>query len=393
MSMARRIGVVTGSRAEYGLLYWTLKELAADSALELQLIVTGAHLAPQFGDTVRDIEADGFAIAARVDMLLAADTPLAVSKSMGLCTIGMADAFERLKPDILLVVGDRYEILAAVQAAAIARIPIAHAHGGELTEGSFDDSIRHAITKLAHVHFVAAPPHRRRVIQMGEDPARVHVVGAVGLDSLERRPVLSRAELAKAVGLALEGRRLFAVTYHPVTGAVAGGTHRVEALLAALDQFPDAAIVISGVNADPGNRSIAAALDAFAQTRGDRCVVRASLGPQCYLSLIRHADVVIGNSSSGLIEAPAVGTPTVNLGDRQKGREQAPSVIQCSEDTASIVAAIRRALNPAFKSSIDPQMVPYGRPGAARRIVDALRNLDVGSLTIKRFHDLSHVAG
>ena len=386
MKSRRAVCVVTGSRAEYGHLYWLMREIADHRRLELQIVVTGMHLAPRFGDTWRQIERDGFAIDAKVEMLLDGDSPVAVTKSMGLGLIGMADALERLKPDAVVVMGDRFEALVAAQAAMMARLPLAHIHGGEKTEGVIDDAVRHAITKMAHIHFVAAEPYRDRVIQLGENPTRVHLVGAPGLDHLGRTRLLGRKALAGSLDFNL-GNSYFLVTYHPVTlrRRPAAG---IGALLKALDRFPEQRVVITGVNADMGNDTIGRALADFASTRTDRVILRTSLGQRLYLSAMKHCATVIGNSSSGLVEAPALGIPTVNIGNRQRGRLRATSVIDCGESPSSITAAIRRALDPAFRRAARRTVSPFGDGRASARIAQILTDVDVDDLVIKHFHDI-----
>ena len=378
--------MVTGSRAEYGLLYWLMREIAAHRRLALQVVVTGMHLAPGFGSTWRQIERDGFAIDAKVEMLLDGDSPVAVTKSMGLGLIGMADALERLKPGVVIVSSDRFETLVAAQAAMMARITVAHIHGGERTEGVIDDAVRHAITKMAHIHFVSAEPYGRRVIQLGEDPARVHLVGAPGLDHLGRTRLLGRKALARALGFDL-GSSYVLVTYHPVTlrRRPAAG---IGALLKALDRFPEQRVIITGVNADIGNDAVCRALADFAAARADRVTLCASLGQRLYLSAMKHCAAVIGNSSSGLIEAPALRVPTVNIGDRQRGRVRAATVIDCAESPASIAAAIRRALNPAFRRAARRASSPFGDGHAAERMVRILAEVDLDRVRNKHFHDL-----
>lgn len=384
----RKICVVTGTRAEYGLLYWLLREIEADDALDLQLAVTGMHLSPEFGLTVRDIEADGFAVAERVEMLLSSDTPVGIAKAIGLGVIGFADAFARLRPDLLVVLGDRFEILAAAQAALVARIPIAHLHGGETTEGAFDEAIRHSITKMAHLHFVAAEPYRHRVIQLGEYPERVFNVGSSGLDHVRRTHRLDRGEVEDFLGLALEPPT-FVITYHPATLSDRSATEALDELFGALRHFPEAQFVFTKSNADTGGRAINHAIDAFVQSHPDRARAFAAMGLPRYLSTLALADVVVGNSSSGLTEAPAVGVPTVNIGDRQKGRLRAASVIDCGGAEAEIAAAIERALSPEFRDGIEGQALLYGVGDASTAICRVLRETPLGSeLLQKRFHDL-----
>ncbi len=384
--MTRTVCVVTGSRAEYGLLFWLLKGIDADPRLRLQLAVTGAHLSPEFGLTVRQIETDGFTPDARVDMLLSTDTPVGIAKSIGLGVIGFADALDRLRPDLLVILGDRFEILAAAQAAMVLRIPIAHLHGGELTEGLIDEAIRHSLTKMSHLHFVAAEPYRQRVIQLGEAPERVWTVGATGLDAIRLASRMNRTELSESVGFDLTDP-YFLVTYHPVTlDAAACG---IAPLLAALAEFPEHRILFTGVNADPDNAPIRAAIAAFAADRPGRVHAAVSLGQQRYLSALAHADAVIGNSSSGILEAPSFRVPTVNIGDRQRGRLRAASVIDAAEDADSIAAAIRRALSDGFRSGLATMQSPFGDGHASERILEIIATHPLDSLLMKRFGDLA----
>ncbi|MDP3871344.1 MAG: UDP-N-acetylglucosamine 2-epimerase [Methyloversatilis sp.] len=387
MKTRRRICIVTGSRAEYGLMYWLMKEIAADATLQLQVVATGMHLSPEFGLTYRQIEADGFTIDVRVDMLLSADDEVAITKSLGLGVIGFADAFATLSPDVVVVLGDRFEILAAAQSAMLARIPVAHIHGGETSEGAYDESIRHAITKMSHLHFVAAEPYRKRVIQLGEAPERVFNVGAPGLDHLRRTDVMSRAELEQSLDMTLKGP-LFLVTYHPATlGNVLPEIAMTE-LLRALQSFPQATVVFTYPNADTGGRALIGCIDRYVAEHPARARAYVSLGQPRYLGLMREADVVIGNSSSGLIEAPALRRATVNIGDRQKGRLKAASVIDADERCKDIVEAIRRALSSDFRAGLDQVRPLYGCGGASEAIVAQLKQ--PLPPVQKSFFDLQH---
>lgn len=384
----RKICVVTGTRAEYGLLYWLMKEIKADRDLTLQVIATGMHLSPEFGSTYRVIEEDGFSIDARVEMLLSSDTPTGVAKSMGVGMIGFADAFERLKPDILVLLGDRFEILAAASSAMAERIPIAHLHGGESTEGAIDEAIRHAVTKMAHLHFVAAEPYKQRVIQLGEDPERVLNFGATATDNIKKLKLMDRRKLESSLGFRL-GERSFLVTYHPVTLGSRGPERAMRELFKALDGFPDARIILTRPNADAGGRAIIRMIDEYSSERPGRVMVSASLGQLKYLSTMKHVDAVIGNSSSGIIEAPALKKPTVNLGDRQRGRLKAPSVIDTDEKAEAIKAAIKKALSPEFQRSLSRVSSPYGDGNASVRIKDYLKKADLKDILFKKFFDIA----
>ena len=383
----RKICVVTGTRAEYGLLFWLMKEIEADAVLDLQLAVTGAHLSEKFGNTVSVIENDGFTVDARIDLDLSSDTPVGITRSLGLGVTGFGEAFERLAPDIVVVLGDRYETFAAAQAAMLARIPIAHIHGGEITEGAIDDAMRHAITKLSHLHFTAAEPYRARVIQLGEHPDRVFSTGAIGLDNIDRLDLLDRAGLEAETGIPA-GQGFFLVTYHPVTAGTGGEDREAEEMLNAFDGFGDYAVLLTGVNADPGHDHIAGLLSAYAEAQPNRVSMHGSLGQLRYLSAMKHSAGVIGNSSSGIIEAPALGVPTINIGDRQKGRLRAPSVLDCDGTKDAITAAIERALDPGFLAGLKDMDLPYGTPGASVEIERRLKGADLGAILGKSFYDL-----
>lgn len=382
--MTLRVCVLTATRAEYGLLQWLMRDIEDAPDLTLQLVVTGSHLSPMHGSTVEAIRADGFSIDAEVESLLASDSGAGAAKAMGLVALGLADAFSRLEPDLLVILGDRTELLAAAGAATAMRLPILHIHGGEITTGAIDDAIRHAVTKLASVHFVAAAEYARRVEQMGEPPDRIHVVGAPGLDHLGRTSLLTRAEVERRISMPL-GDTSFLVTYHPVTvdrGRESGG---LAELLAALDEFPEARMVLTGPNADPGAHVIRRQLEVYAAERSDRVSFHASLGQQLYLSTLRAVDVVIGNSSSGIIEAPAVGTATVNVGSRQDGRLRAGSVIDCEPAAGMLASAVRRALELPSTAFEAP---PYGRGGASARMLEVIRTVVPDQLLAQRFIDL-----
>lgn len=385
----RKLCIVTGSRAEYGLLYWLMKEIAADSDLQLQIIATGMHLSPEFGLTYQQIEADGYVIDAKVEILLSSDSAVGITKSMGLGLIGFADALDRLKPDIMVVLGDRFEIMAAAQAAMVARIPIAHIHGGEATEGVVDEAIRHAISKMAHLHFTAAEPYRRRVIQLGEVPERVFNVGAIGLDNLMQLNLLSRSALESALDFRLHPGPVILCTYHPVTLSEDSAGNALQNLFESLDRLPSTKVVFTKGNADAGGRVINQMIDDYAARNAGRVAAFVSLGQIRYLSLLREADVVLGNSSSGIIEAPAAHTPTVNIGDRQRGRLKAPSIIDCDESVDAISAAIERALSPEFQKIAAEGKTFFGDGGASKRTKQVLKEIPLEGILLKRFYDLA----
>jgi GDP/UDP-N,N'-diacetylbacillosamine 2-epimerase (hydrolysing) len=388
-TLKRQICIVTGARAEYGLLYWLMKEIKSDPDLELQLIATGMHLSPEFGLTYRKIEEDGFTIDAKVEMLLSSDTPVGIAKSIGLGVIGFADAFARLKPDILVVLGDRYEIFAATQAAMAARIPIAHIHGGESTMGTIDEAMRHAITKMSHFHFTAAESYRRRVIQLGELPERVLNYGAPGLDHLKKDNLLDQDEFEKAIDFPL-GALSFLVTYHPVTLSAAGPETPFQALLAALDHFSEAKVIFTKANADASGRIINQKIDNYAAGKPSRVKVFTSMGPLLYQSAMKHVDVVVGNSSSGLIEAPVLKKTTVNIGARQRGRLRADSVIDCEENEPAIVSAINKGLSPEFKGILEKVVSPYGQGDASFKIKEYLKKVSLYNVLMKPFYDVTY---
>ncbi|NKB42998.1 MAG: UDP-N-acetylglucosamine 2-epimerase (hydrolyzing) [Alphaproteobacteria bacterium] len=385
--MSRRICVITGSRSDFGHLSSVMRAIDSHDDLTLQTVVTGQHLDARFGETWRDIEDEGFIIDGKVDLDLGDDTPLAAAKAVGHAVGRLSETLAVLKPDIVMVLGDRFEILGAAEAALMLNIPLAHIHGGEITEAAIDDAIRHAITKMARLHFCAAEPYAKRLRQMGEDPTHIHMVGAPGLDHLDTLKRLSREELAADLGIKLSSP-LFVITHHPVTLQLDQGAAEISAVVDALSQFDVATMIFTGVNSDPGHAVVRDTLNTFAgedETR--RCVVN-SLGYKRYLSLLAIADVVIGNSSSGLIEAPAIGVPTVNIGDRQKGRLRGPLVIDCAADSTFISAAVERALDPSFKVTADVDGSSYARGGAGAKIAGILAEISLDSLKQKTFYDL-----
>jgi GDP/UDP-N,N'-diacetylbacillosamine 2-epimerase (hydrolysing) len=383
----RRVCVVTGSRAEYGLLRSLLRGIQAAAELELQIAVTGSHLSPEFGLTYRDIEADGFAIDARVDMQLSADTAADITRSLGRGLMGFADVWLRLRPDVVVVLGDRYEILAAAASAMMARIPIAHIHGGESSEGAIDESVRHAVTKMSQLHFVAAEPYRRRVLQLGEQPERVFLVGGLGVDAIRSLQLLERDELERSLKFALGPRNLL-VTFHPATLEEQSARAQFGELAAALAELRDTHLIFTLPNADTDSRAVSGMIEEFVAAHPGVARAFKSLGQLRYLSCMKHCDGVVGNSSSGLTEAPSLHKGSVNIGDRQRGRLRASSVIDCEASASAIRAALQRLYSPEFIAALAATVNPYGEGGASERIVATLRTVSLEGILKKRFNDV-----
>ncbi len=388
MKKKKKICIITGTRAEYGLFYPLLKRIKVDGQLELQICVSGMHLSPEFGLTYKVIENDGFEVNEKVEMLLSSDTEVGVTKSIGLGIIGFADTLNRLKPDLLILLGDRFETLAAAITALIARIPIAHLYGGELTEGVIDEAIRHSITKMSILHLVSTEEYKRRVIQLGEEPDRVFNVGALGIDNIKNLKLLKKDELERELNIKF-GKRNVLVTFHPVTLEKNTAENQFGELLGALDQFKDLKIIFTKPNSDPNGRVLIKYIDEYVSSNPDRAVSFVSMGQLNYLSAIQHVDVVLGNSSSGIIEVPSLGKPTVNIGDRQKGRIKAESVIDCKPQKASIVKSLEKAFTPEFSEFCKTVKNPYGNGNSAEVILDILKTR-IGKLTSlkKTFYNL-----
>lgn len=369
--MKKVISVLTATRAEYGLLKPIITKLKAVEEFDVRIVVTGAHLSPEFGLTHRFIESDGFAIDQKIEILLSSDTPTAISKSMGLAMISFADYFERLDPDLLIVLGDRYETLAVAATAMNQRIPIAHLYGGETTEGAIDESIRHAITKLSYLHFTSTEEYRNRVIQLGEHPERVFNVGAIGIENILNEPMLDREELEHDLGIDLT-KPYAMVTFHPVTLENNSSEKQIEALLEVCREHEDLNFIFTKANADAEGRIINQHIDQHARTNGN-IFAFTSLGMRRYLSALKYCAMVIGNSSSGLLEAPSFGIPTVNIGDRQKGRLQADSVINCEPFKGDIREAIDHAMSPKFMEIAKKTHNPYGEGITSDRVIEVIR--------------------
>ncbi|KJR42234.1 UDP-N-acetyl-D-glucosamine 2-epimerase, UDP-hydrolysing [Candidatus Magnetoovum chiemensis] len=385
----RKIAAVTGTRAEYGLLYWILKGIYDDPQLKLQLIVTGTHLCAEFGMTVREIEKDGFPISEKVEMLLSSDTETAIATSMGLGMIGFAKAYERLKPDILLVLGDRFEILSAVAAALPFRIPVAHIHGGESTEGAIDEAIRHAVTKMSHIHFTSTETYRNRVVQLGERPEKVFSVGAPGIDNVYNLNLLEKDKLYSSLDIPL-GKKIGIVTYHPVTLENDTAEFQISELLKALTKYSDVYWVFTSPNADTGGRIIIDKIKNFLITYPEKGKLFHSLGQLRYISLLKYSDLMVGNSSSGIIEAPSFKMPVVNIGDRQSGRVHAENVInvpQCLD--GEISAALNKALSDEYRNGLKSIRNPYGDGLTSEKIIRQLKEITLDeNLIKKRFYEV-----
>ncbi|MCT8875091.1 UDP-N-acetylglucosamine 2-epimerase [Shewanella xiamenensis] len=383
--MHKKIAVFTGTRADYGLLYWLLKDIQENATLTLQLIVSGSHLSPEFGNTFEQIERDGFSIDEKVEMLLSSNSAVGIAKSVGLGIIGYAEALDRLKPDVLVILGDRSEALAIAQTAAILKIPLLHIHGGEITEGAYDDAFRHAITKLSHIHCTATETYKQRVIQMGEIPNSVYNVGAIGLDHIRRSTLMTIEQLSSNLNFDLN-HPYFLVTYHPVTLADEPAIETFNALLTSLEQFPQHNVIITYPNADNGSREIISLIQDYARQSKGKVLAIVSLGQVRYLSCVKYATAVIGNSSSGIIEVPSFNVPTVNIGTRQQGRLAAQSVIHCQPDSLSITTAINKAILLLPQLQLTPVANPYGQGQASQFIVKLLTTTSLKPT--KSFYDL-----
>jgi GDP/UDP-N,N'-diacetylbacillosamine 2-epimerase (hydrolysing) len=384
--MKRKICVVTGTRAEYGLLYWLMKEIELNNDLELQIIATGMHLSPEFGLTYKEIEKD-FKIDKKIEILLSSDTAIGISKSMGLAQISFAESYDELNPDILVVLGDRYEIYSAVSAAMISRIPIAHLHGGETTEGAFDEAIRHSITKMSHLHFTAAEVYKNRVIQLGEDPSRVFNVGGMGIENIKRLKLLSKEEFEESINFKLNKKNIL-VTFHPVTLENLTAKEQFQELLDAIDELKDTNIIFTKANSDTDGRIINQMCDEYVFKNSHKSICFTSLGQVRYLSALQYIDAIVGNSSSGITEAPSFKIGTINIGDRQKGRLKAESVIDCDSLHSSITLAFNKLYSKEFKNILINTNNPYGDGYASEKIIKELKKVDLNNILKKSFFDI-----
>nr|WP_275846785.1 UDP-N-acetylglucosamine 2-epimerase [Sulfurimonas sp. SAG-AH-194-I05] len=384
--MPRKICVVTGTRAEYGLLYWLMKEIQEDSDLELQLIVTGMHLSPEFGLTYKTIEKE-FKIHKKIEMLLSSDSAIGITKSMGLAQISFGEAYAELQPDMLVVLGDRYEIFSAVSAAMIANIPISHLSGGETTEGAFDESIRHSITKMSHLHFTANEVYEKRVIQLGEEPQRVFNVGGMGIDNIKKLELLTKEAFEKSIDFSLASKNIV-VTFHPVTLENTTAKEQFQELLSAINTLKDTHVIFTKANSDTDGRIINSMIDSYVKENTSTSIAFTSLGQLRYLSSLQYVDAMVGNSSSGLAEAPSFKVGTINIGDRQKGRMMAPSIINCDATKESILTAFEKLYTKEFAQIIQNTQNPYGNGGASKKVKDIIKNISLENILKKTFYDI-----
>lgn len=385
--MNQNICVITGTRAEYGLLRWVMNLIDKEETFNLQIIATGMHLSPEFGLTYKDIEKDGFKINRKVEMLTSSDTSVGIAKSMGLGLIGFADVLNELKPDLIVVLGDRFEIFSAVSAAMTARIPVAHIHGGETTEGVIDEAIRHSITKMSHLHFVAAKEYYSRVIQLGEQPKNVFLVGGVGVDSIKKINLLKKNELEKSLGIEFSKKNLL-ITFHPVTLENKTAASQLKELLSAVSDLKDTQLIFTLPNADTDSRELIVLIHKFVSQHANAHAY-PSLGQLRYLSCIKYMDGVVGNSSSGLLEVPSFKKGTINIGERQRGRLQASSVINCEPIRDSIGNAIKKLYSEQFQKSLKNTVNPYGEGDASEKIVSSIKSVVLDNLVKKSFYDIN----
>ena len=382
----RKICIVTGSRADYGLLYWLIKEVKADQDLELQLIATGMHLSSKFGMTHKVIEKD-FNIDKKIDIHLSSDTSVGISKSMGIAQTSFSEAYNELNPNIVVVLGDRYEIFSAVSAAMIGKIPIAHIHGGEITEGSWDDCIRHCISKMAHLHFVATEEYKNRVIQLGEDPSRVFNTGGMGIENIKKLQLLNKNEFEKSINFKLNKKNIL-ITFHPVTLENNTSKEQFQELLNVINELEDTNIIFTKTNSDLNGKIINQMIDKYISKNSDKSIGVASLGQLNYLSALQYVDFVIGNSSSGLLEVPSFKIGTINIGDRQKGRIKADSVVDCLPNKKSIKKAIKLVYSKKFQKFLKDVKNPYGDECASKKIIKVLKSVKLENILKKTFFDI-----
>ncbi|WP_053956733.1 UDP-N-acetylglucosamine 2-epimerase [Inediibacterium massiliense] len=384
----KKICVVTGTRAEYGLLRPLIERIRKDKNIKLQLIATGMHLSPEFDCTYKEINKDGYDIDEKIEILLSSDTSIGISKSMGLAMISFSEAYERLKPDIIVVLGDRYEIFAAVSTAYIAKIPVAHLYGGETTQGAFDEGFRHSITKMSYLHFTSTKEYRKRVIQLGEHPDRVFTVGAMGIENIKKLKLFSKEELEKTIGFKF-GKRTALVTFHSTTLDESYNFHHMKNLLDALDEIENLKIIFTGSNSDTDGRMMNQLIQKYASENSHKAIYFINMGYLRYLSAMKYSDVVVGNSSSGLVEAPYFSVPTVNIGDRQRGRIQGCSIINCNPSKNCIITSILKALSSNFRKELINKDNPYGDGNVSEKVMNILKDYLKMEIQIKKsFYDI-----
>jgi len=382
-----KVCFITGTRAEYGLLKPLIFKMLKDKFFEVKIIVTGMHLSPEFGLTYKDIEMDGLVIDEKIEILLSSDTPVGISKAMGLGMISFSEVYERLKPDLIIGLGDRFELFSSVSVAMISRIPVAHLYGGESTEGVIDESFRHAITKMSHIHFTSTEFYRKRVIQLGENPTTVFNVGAIGLDNLKNLKLLTKKQLEKELGFSF-GEKNIIFTFHPVTLEKGTSAKYITEIFKALDKFKDIKIIFTKGNADTEGRIINKLIDNFVAQNSKRSIVFNSLGQLKYLSVLQFVDAMVGNSSSGIIEMPSFKKATINIGERQRGRIKAPSVIDCYPKEKDIINAINKVYDVEFQKELKYIINPYWQGGATEKIINTLKKIDFSDILKKKFYDI-----
>lgn len=384
----RKICIVTGSRADYGLLYWLIKNVKIDKDLKLQLVATGMHLNKKFGLTYKEIEKD-FKIDKKVNMFLSSDTSEGISKSMGIAQKSFSKVYNELRPDILVVLGDRFEILSAATSAMLSRIPIAHISGGETTEGVIDEAIRHCITKMSHLHFTATEEYSKRVIQLGESPKRVFCVGGTGIENIRRLKLLKREEFEKVINFKLNTKNIL-VTFHPETLETKSSKKYFQEILNSIDKLKDTSIIFTKSNSDIEGNIINLMIDQYTQKNSHKSICVTSLGQVKYLSALKHVDMVVGNSSSGIAEAPSFKIGTINIGKRQNGRIKAKSIVDCSANTDNISKAIKKVYSTKFKNLLKKVKNPYDKGCASKKITKILKTIKLDNILKKSFFDIDY---
>lgn len=384
----KKVCVVTGTRAEYGLLKPVIDKIHKTQELELQLVVTGMHLSPEFGLTYKEIEADGYPVTDKVEMLLSSDTSVGITKSMAVALMGFGECFERLKPDMIVILGDRYEMLMVASAAMVAKIPIAHIHGGEITEGAMDDAIRHSLTKMSQLHFASTEEYRHRIIQLGENPENVFYVGSLGVENIREEKLLDKIAFEESIGFSVDENTII-VTYHPVTLENIPSKMQFEKLLTVVENNPKLRVIFTKANSDTDGRIINQMIDEFVKAHEDRCIAFTSLGRVRYLSVLQFCAAVVGNSSSGIVEAPSFHIPTVNIGNRQQGRICADTVINCGYEVEDIQKALDEAFSKEFRVQLPDMDNPYEKAGTSELIVQKIKDmLLTGQGVKKHFYDV-----